>query len=100
MKNQSYKLSVDPHVDPHAAAHVCCAERPSAYARANLSSIEILWYLGKNCTSAGTVHIISSLLEYPFRTSACFFKSKRLLFFVVQVLYEIAGVGTMRQLAS
>jgi hypothetical protein len=30
----------------------------SADAHANLSSIEILWYLGKNCTSVGTVHII------------------------------------------
>jgi hypothetical protein len=56
----------------------------SAHARANLSSIEILWYLGKSCTSVGTVHIIGQLLEYPFRTSACFFKSKRLLFFVLR----------------
>jgi hypothetical protein len=30
----------------------------SADARANLSSIEITWCLGKNCTSVGTVHII------------------------------------------
>jgi hypothetical protein len=31
---------------------------PSADARANLSSIEILWCLGKSCMSVGTVHII------------------------------------------
>jgi hypothetical protein len=30
----------------------------SADARANLSSIEIIWCLGKNCMSVGTVHII------------------------------------------
>jgi hypothetical protein len=30
----------------------------SANARANLSSIEIIWYLGKNCMSVGTVHIM------------------------------------------
>jgi hypothetical protein len=30
----------------------------SAYARANLSSIEILWYLGKICTSVSTQHFI------------------------------------------
>jgi hypothetical protein len=63
MKNQSYKLSVDPHVDPHAAAHECHAE--SAHAHANLSSIEITWYLGKNCTSVGTGHFI--VLEYRWR---------------------------------
>jgi hypothetical protein len=27
MKNQSYRLSIDPHVNPHAVSHVCCAER-------------------------------------------------------------------------
>jgi hypothetical protein len=30
----------------------------SAYARANLSSIEIPWYLDNNCTSVGTGHFI------------------------------------------
>jgi hypothetical protein len=30
----------------------------SANARANLSSIEILWYLGQNCTSVSTAHIV------------------------------------------
>jgi hypothetical protein len=30
----------------------------NANARANLSTIEIIWCLGKNCTSVGTVHII------------------------------------------
>jgi hypothetical protein len=30
----------------------------SADARANLSSIETLWYLGRNCTSVRTVHFI------------------------------------------
>jgi hypothetical protein len=34
----------------------------SADARANLSSIEIIWYLGKNYSSVGTRHFI------PFTT--------------------------------
>jgi hypothetical protein len=31
----------------------------SADARANLSSIEIIWYLGKNCSSVSTRHFIA-----------------------------------------
>jgi hypothetical protein len=32
---------------------------PSPDARANLSSIEIIWYLGKNCSSVGTRHFMA-----------------------------------------
>jgi hypothetical protein len=40
----------------HMLSHMYVVQ--SADAHANLSSIEIIWCLGKNCTSVGTVHII------------------------------------------
>jgi hypothetical protein len=44
------------HMSMHMLQHMYVVQ--SADACANLSAIEITWYLGKNCMSVSTVHII------------------------------------------
>jgi hypothetical protein len=55
-QNCSYHHQQADCVSIHMLYHMYVVH--SAEAPANLSSIEILWYLGKNRMSIGTVHII------------------------------------------